>query len=131
MYDKGKILTGLLIFLVLLTSPIWYNFALGKAGAVPQLKLGTKEKHCIEPVAYMRSSHMTLLNTWRDAVIRNGDRIYVAGDGRQYDISLTNTCLKCHASKAEFCDKCHAYAAVQPYCWDCHNAPEEKKHETQ
>jgi len=132
MYDKGKILTGLLIFLVLLTSPIWYNFAMGKAGAVPQLKLGTKEKHCIEPTAYMISSHMTLLNTWRNAVIRDGNRVYVAGDGRQYDMSLTKTCLlQCHTSKAEFCDRCHAYAAVKPYCWDCHNAPEEKKHATQ
>ena len=130
MYDQGKILTGLLIFLLALTSPVWYNLALGKAGA-PQLKLGTKEKNCIEPVAYMRSSHMTMLNTWRNAVIRDGNRIYVAGDGRQYDMSLTNTCLKCHASKAEFCDRCHAYAAVKPYCWDCHNAPEEKKHATQ
>jgi len=130
MYDQGKILTGLLIFLLALTSPVWYNLALGQAGAL-QLKLGTKEKNCIEPVAYMRSSHMTMLNTWRNAVIRDGNRIYVAGDGRQYDMSLTNTCLKCHTSKAEFCDKCHAYAAVKPYCWDCHNVPEEKQHATQ
>ena len=26
----------------------------------------------------------------------------------------------CHANKAEFCDRCHNYAAVKPYCWDCH-----------
>ena len=25
--------------------------------------------------------------------------------------------------KADFCDKCHTYASVKPYCWDCHTEP--------
>ena len=29
-------------------------------------------------------------------------------------MSLTGTCLRCHANKAEFCDRCHAYAGVSP-----------------
>ena len=128
MYDTGKILGGLILFLVALTSPVWYNLASGPAATPPELKLGTQEKNCIEPLAYMKTSHMTLLNSWRDSVIRQGNRIYTAGDGKQYQMSLTRTCLiQCHARKSEFCDKCHAYAAVAPYCWDCHHAPQEKK----
>jgi hypothetical protein len=36
-----------------------------------------------------------------------------------------NTCMQCHTSKKKFCDTCHAYASVTPYCWDCHLAPVE------
>jgi hypothetical protein len=39
-------------------------------------------------------------------------------------MSLTGTCLTgCHTNKAEFCDRCHNYAAVSVYCWDCHVDP--------
>ncbi|MGD8893899.1 MAG: menaquinol oxidoreductase, partial [Desulfobacterales bacterium] len=38
-----------------------------------------------------------------------------------------NTCLDCHEEKAEFCDKCHNYASVSPYCWECHIDPKETK----
>jgi hypothetical protein len=127
MFDKAKILAGLLLFLAILASPVLYNLARGSA-APPELKTGTEEKKCLEPTEYMRAGHMTLLNSWRDSVIRNEDRVYTASDGRQWDMSLTQTCLvRCHSRKTEFCDKCHNYAAVTPYCWDCHLAPEEKK----
>jgi hypothetical protein len=43
-------------------------------------------------------------------------------------MSLSNTCLDCHSNKAEFCDRCHNYASVSPYCWDCHiDNPKENK----
>jgi len=35
--------------------------------------------------------------------------------------------MKCHSNKKEFCDKCHNYMAVVPYCWSCHIAPKEEK----
>ena len=36
-------------------------------------------------------------------------------------MSLTNTCLaQCHGAKADFCERCHNYAAVTLACWDCH-----------
>ena len=38
-------------------------------------------------------------------------------------MSLTNTCLGCHSNKAQFCDQCHNYLEVTPYCWDCHVDP--------
>jgi hypothetical protein len=41
-------------------------------------------------------------------------------------MSLTNTCItQCHSNKAKFCDRCHDYMNVQPWCWDCHNFPKE------
>ena len=37
--------------------------------------------------------------------------------------TINAACMKCHANKAEFCDKCHNSNSVSPYCWDCHVAP--------
>lgn len=75
----------------------------------------------------MRESHMILLDEWRDEVVRNGDRLYTAEDGRQFMKSLSNTCMKCHYNKVEFCDKCHDYMAVgQPDCWNCHVEPKQE-----
>ena len=71
----------------------------------------------------MRQKHMELLITWRDEVVRRNVRTFKAFDGRVYDMSLTNTCMKCHDNKKEFCDRCHDYAGVTPYCWDCHIDP--------
>ncbi len=63
---------------------------------------------------------MELLMSWRDEVVRQGGRTFVAPDGKTYAKSLTQTCLGCHASKADFCDRCHAYASVTLSCWECH-----------
>lgn len=125
MYDKGKILGGLVIFLILITSPIWYNAVSGKASYVPQPIIVTKEKQCVESTEYMNNTHMTLLQDWRETVVRTGARTYVASDGKKYNMSLTNTCLNCHPNKAEFCDQCHNYTGIKPYCWDCHVIPQE------
>ncbi len=54
MYDAGKIFTGGIIFLILLTFPIWYVAATGKSGYVPQPEVVSEEKQCIEPTEYMR-----------------------------------------------------------------------------
>jgi len=128
MYDSGKIIVGLIIGLILLSFPFWYN--LGTAAApVPDPKLTAKAKaagQCIEPKAQMKTSHMKILDEWRDIVVRDGERLYVADDGKQYNMSLQNTCMDCHSSKKEFCDQCHDYLGVKPFCWDCHIEPEEK-----
>jgi len=68
---------------------------------------------------------MDLLNQWRDDVVRRADRIHVGRDGKEYDKSLSRTCMSCHSNKTEFCDRCHNYAAVAPYCWECHVEPRE------
>jgi hypothetical protein len=126
MYDAGKIVTGLVIFLVALTFPVWYDAATNAAAAKPDPVIVTQEKNCVLPTEEMRAAHMTLLDSWRDQVVRQGETVFVAADGKQYDMSLTGTCLKCHTNKAEFCDRCHDYAQAKPACWDCHTAPKEK-----
>lgn len=133
MYNRGKIIIGLLIFVGLVTFP--FLFSAGKVVAKPEPKIDTpeiqklpeNERKCVEPKAFMKGEHMKLLNEWRDSVVREGDRIYIGDGGKKFDISLQNTCMKCHSNKKKFCDECHNYAAVKPYCWDCHIAPKEKE----
>jgi len=33
--------------------------------------------------------------------------------------------MDCHNNKTKFCDQCHNYAGVSPYCWECHIEPKE------
>jgi hypothetical protein len=126
MNDRGLIVAGLLVFLGLITFPVWYDLAAGKAPQEPEVTLPPHEKECVAPIPYMKTSHMTLLNEWRDQVVRNNVGTYTAYNGRTYAISLTGTCLQqCHTEKAEFCDRCHTFNGVRsPYCWDCHVDPE-------
>ena len=123
MYDSGKIIAGLVIFVLFVTIPVWYNR--GSAGAVPKLELPKDAKTCVLPAAQIRAEHMKLLNTWRDEVLRDGKRETLTIEGKQYPKSLMLNCIKCHTSKKQFCDKCHTYTSVVPYCWDCHLAPVE------
>ncbi len=123
MHDAGKVIIGLAIFVLLITFPIWFTLASGKAGHRPELELPKNETQCVESKEYMKAWHMDLLNDWRDAAVRDGKRMYVAEDGKKYVMSLSLTCLKCHTNKAKFCDECHNYVGVVPYCWDCHVDP--------
>lgn len=121
MKDKNKILAGLVIFIVVITLPFWFN--MGKAAPAPELELTAKAKAakvCVMPTAFMKAEHMQLLDVWRHNVVRNGERAFVNPEGKLFDMSLSNTCLDCHSNKEKFCDRCHDYASVRPYCWDCH-----------
>jgi hypothetical protein len=122
MYDSSKVIPAIILFLLLITSPLWYNMASGRASYVPQLQIDTTAVHCVESKEYMRANHMNLLNKWRDEVVRGSSRTYIGKNEHRYEKSLTKTCMKCHNNRAEFCQKCHDYAGVkQPKCWDCHN----------
>jgi hypothetical protein len=123
MRDHRLIFAGLIGLLALLTFPIWWNLAASTTSKGPDPVLPAKEKYCVAPRAYMKNYHMELLMSWRDQVVRNNVRTYVAFDGKTYNMSLTGTCMGCHTNKAEFCDRCHNYAGVNPYCWDCHIDP--------
>ena len=131
MYNGGKIIAGLGIFIVMLAFPLYYN--LGKPAAMPEAKLDTpvimqlQDKQCVESKEYMRANHMQLLNDWRDSVLRDGNLVYENTSGKKYIMSLQNTCMHCHSNKKEFCDSCHTYANVKPYCWTCHIEPKEKE----
>jgi cytochrome c len=131
-YDGGKILIGLLVFVAIATFPFYNN--IGKVNAKPDPKLDTpailqlpeQERKCVESKKFMRTEHMQLLNNWRDSVVRDGYRQYTSEtSGKHFNMSLQNECMRCHANKKKFCDECHNYMAVKPYCWDCHIAPKE------
>ena len=126
MYDGGKIITGLVIFFVLLLFPVWYQ--LGKAAKAPEPELtemAKQAKQCIEDTPFMRTQHMKVLDSWRNEVVRNSERYYTSSSGKMYYKSLQLTCLECHSNKTKFCDQCHNYMGVDPFCWDCHLEPKE------
>jgi len=123
MYDTGKIITGLIIFTGLMTFPMWK----GVAGNVPKIEKPTTSKQCVEETQFMRTSHMKLLDQWRDTVLREGNRTEVVVEGKTYKKSLMLACMNCHSEKKKFCDQCHTYASVKPYCWDCHFVPKDKE----
>lgn len=127
MYDGWKIMVGLIIGVVLLGYPFWPN-AEKWAAKTPEPELAAKAKEvkeCVEPKSYIRTQHMKLLDTWRNDVVRDANRLYKSSTGKIYDKSLQNTCMECHSNKSKFCDQCHNYVDVDPFCWDCHIQPEE------
>lgn len=133
MYDTGRVLFGIIIFIAIFTSPFWINLAGGQSGITPILKLPDGVDKCIHDTEYMKNYHMNLLDDWRDLVVRENKRFYyVDGDliyinGVPMEMSLTKSCMTCHNNKAEFCDQCHNYLDVNPYCWDCHVYYEQDK----
>jgi len=126
MGDKSLIFTGLLLFVALVTFPVWRDLAAGTTTKGPEVKVRSVQgqKTCVAPTDYMRVDHMDLLMAWRSGKVRHQKREFTAYNGKVYRVSLTNTCLGCHGSKKEFCDRCHAYAGVPSLvCWKCHASP--------
>jgi hypothetical protein len=125
-YNKLAIFIGLAAFIIVATSPLWLNA--GRVVPPPKPKLDTpviqqlagNDKQCVLPTEEMRANHMQLLITWREQVVRAGNRVWISPSGKKFEPSLTNTCLGCHSNKKDFCDQCHNYAAVTPNCWGCH-----------
>jgi len=132
MYNRNLIIPGLIIFIAICIFPIWNYFLFSNETATaPEIKLSEKAldaKECVR--SKMKTEHMQLLDVWRDTVVREKKRTYNSPNGKSYNMSLSsgeNSCLGCHVDKSQFCDKCHTYASVEPYCWDCHIDPKEKK----
>lgn len=124
-FDSQKIIPGLLLFVGLVTYPIWHNTVSGKATYVPKLEIPKDRKECIEPKEFIRINHKNILEDWRVSVVRNGKRVYQARNQKQYTMSLNRTCMECHRDKTKFCDQCHTYMGVTNKCWDCHLYPKE------
>ena len=124
MYHSKKIIPGLIIFFLFMTFPFWFNIG-GEAYVTPELVLPEDHENCIESVEFIRAEHMTILDQWRDAYVRDGYGLYKSSlTGEMYAMSLTKTCMDCHDDKETFCDRCHDSVSVSPYCWDCHIEPE-------
>ncbi len=129
--SKSAIFTGLVIFIIVALFPFWIN--LGETTPAPEPELSAKAKaakKCVLDKMDMRANHMSLLDEWRDSVVRDSNRIYTNADGKSFQMSLSTgdtSCIGCHEDKSKFCDKCHNYASVTPYCWECHTDPKEIK----
>ncbi|OPZ22043.1 MAG: hypothetical protein BWZ10_00466 [candidate division BRC1 bacterium ADurb.BinA364] len=145
MYNADKIIPGILLFLALVTFPVWHNAASGAPGEKPERAPSDKETACVENPVWMAKHHMTLLNKWREEVVRNGEtaapsaaaREYTSSaNGKTFEKSLVNTCMQCHAKpnpdrpiaagavQATYCTDCHDYSNLAtPYCWECHVEP--------
>jgi hypothetical protein len=120
MYDARKIVPGLIVFVLVIGLPFWWNLARGAEPRVPEIEKPAGEDSCVLEAAEMRTEHMQLLVSWRDDAVRSGDRVHVTEDGRRFRKSLTGACLQCHTDKGASCDRCHDYLNVHPVCWDCH-----------
>ncbi len=120
MYDRGLTFTALGVLALLGAFPILWLLVNGGGGEPPELAQPRDTAGCVESVDYMRRAHMDLLETWRNTVVRDGQRSFTTEDGREMEMSLTGTCLACHGPKDEFCGKCHDYSGVKPDCWHCH-----------
>ena len=121
MSDKGRIIAGLAIFLVLATFPIWHTLGAGGDASAPELELPKDSSQCVENTEYMTAYHMDLLDQWRNAVVREGGKDYTSKtSGERYEMSLTKTCMGCHGNREAFCVRCHNFANVEPRCWECH-----------
>lgn len=125
MYKGGRIIAFAAIFCLAVLSPFMVNAFAAPAG--PDVSLDTpaidamENKQCIVSTQDIKDTHMQMLDQWRNDVVREGSRDLTDSSGQVYEKSLDSTCLKCHSNRQEFCDKCHAYAGVDPYCWECHD----------
>lgn len=126
MQKKTNIVVGILVFLLVMAAPIWMNFGKDAAASNVEVSLDTPtinaldEKKCIYDTEYMRENHMEILHQWKVQVVRDDNRVMVTPDGREFEMSLQNTCLDCHSNYDEFCEKCHDANGVDPNCWTCH-----------
>jgi [DsrC]-trisulfide reductase subunit J len=129
MHDKGKVIAGIVIFLIVVLFPIWFTGAFGDFKMPePDPATDATRTECVRnnEDGWMTANHMDLLNEWRDDVVRREDRGPVLIAGEEWEKSLTRTCLGCHGSYQNFCNECHTYADVKPDCWQCHVIPEGK-----
>ncbi|MBQ9537491.1 MAG: sulfate reduction electron transfer complex DsrMKJOP subunit DsrJ [Desulfovibrionaceae bacterium] len=126
LYNKSAVYIGIVILVILLTSPFWVGL-FGHNYTSTGITTPKDQATCIENADFMRAQHMRLLNEWRDKALRDETRTYVATDGKKWEISLQNTCMRCHTNYKSFCEKCHLSNSVSPYCWTCHIIPTEGK----
>jgi len=130
--NKNYIITGLVIFVLTVLSPFWFNMiTTTQAAPEPELLGNAKQaKQCVLDKYDMRANHMALLDEWRDSVVRDTNRLYTNERDKTFEMSLSTgdqSCLGCHEDKSKFCDTCHTYASTSPYCWECHTNPKEIK----
>jgi hypothetical protein len=122
------LLSGALLFL---SAWVVAGEALYSPQNLPKAKAGAEQ--CVEPVDVMRREHMLMIKHQRDATMHQGIRT------TKYSLV---ECINCHVTAnadgsypsvntdQHFCSGCHAYAAVDIDCFQCHaSKPEGAAHE--
>ena len=110
MYDKSKVIPGLVIFVGIVAFPFFIN----RVNPSSEPILAKSEGKCVREKDFMKKEHMKVLKQWREEVVREGKREDIYINGIRYEKSLQKTCLQCH-KRESFCDRCHSYADVKPY----------------
>ncbi len=102
------------------------GWAVSQEGGVPAGRVQkpviaqAQGEKCVEPTDFMRRNHMKVLMFRRDDTVHQGIRT---------PRHSLKGCVECHAgaqsgtvagSKDDFCQSCHAYAAVSIDCFECH-----------
>jgi len=98
------IIAGLVIFVMAVLSPVWFNMVTTTQAAPEPKLLGEAKtaKKCVLDKYEMRANHMALLDEWRDSVVRDADRMYTAASGHTFNMSLStgeNSCLGCQTPR--------------------------------
>lgn len=97
--------------------------------AKPNIVIEKGDK-CVAPAEVMRREHMNMLKHHRDETVHQGIRT------TKYSLKK---CVDCHASskngsvvgsRDNFCQTCHAYAAVKLDCFECHSTKPEPNAKT-
>lgn len=113
---------------------VWALATLQPASAESWTPLPTithgKGDQCVEDTQVMRKRHFEFILHQRDETMHRGIRT---------EKHSLNKCIECHAKKGDdgeylpvtapgqFCQSCHAYAAVHIDCFECHATRPEKK----
>ena len=117
--SNGKIFIGLGLFILLALFPFFLGGSSSDSAPKPVISEKAGE-HCVESKEYMRANHMQILDNWRNESVRAENNEYTSvAHGTTHKKSLSKTCMDCHDNKEQFCDSCHTYANVKPYCWEC------------
>ena len=92
-------------------------------GQVPQPVIeAARGGQCVEDSAFMRRNHMQLLKHQRSDTLRGGIRTGKYSLKACVDCHASQTTNSVNASSTNFCQSCHAYAAVKLDCFDCHTS---------
>ena len=122
MHDKKAIVVGLTTFVTVASAPFWLSQTTATNVKVHLDPPPNGAQFCVEDTknGAMRAKHPRILEEWRTAVVRDGDRSTFTVDRKEYQRSLQKTCLSCHENKEAFCDRCHTATGVSPNCFGCH-----------
>ena len=134
LHKRGNLHVLITVALLFSTSSLWLARAAStdsEPSEGPIIPPAAQGEQCVADTALMRTDHMELLNHQRDETVLDGVR------GEPF--SLVG-CVNCHAQtradgtpvrideEGQFCQSCHAFAAVKIDCFTCHAAiPEQEE----